>query len=225
MKCSYCNHQLPDDSEFCQYCGNKLDKESNTTETTNEAPKHIEETIYVSSVAKSSNIQPQPHVKKEKKIKVKYCSRCGALIDFKTKTCTGCGKKYFKIRINKFSVVITIMSIVIVALSTLNIYQFTTSNNTNKELIQQLSSLEKQIGNKDSSIKYLKSLIDDSNEKYLEYLQELNFFRNSAVIVGDDGTKKYHKYNCSKLDTTDGYWIFNEEYAEYKGYKKCSECN
>lgn len=31
MICNKCNHKLPDDSEFCQYCGNKIEKQ--TTET------------------------------------------------------------------------------------------------------------------------------------------------------------------------------------------------
>ena len=26
MICNKCNHNLPDDSEFCQYCGNKVEK-------------------------------------------------------------------------------------------------------------------------------------------------------------------------------------------------------
>ena len=34
MICNKCNHNIPDDSEFCQYCGNKLEK-SEATENSN----------------------------------------------------------------------------------------------------------------------------------------------------------------------------------------------
>ena len=44
MICKKCNHKLPDDSEFCQYCGNKINSEevpetSSPDETLNEILK------------------------------------------------------------------------------------------------------------------------------------------------------------------------------------------
>ena len=31
MICGKCNHKIPDDSEFCQYCGNKLDSDNDVS--------------------------------------------------------------------------------------------------------------------------------------------------------------------------------------------------
>ena len=44
-----------------------------------------------------TNVQQQVVVK-EKRETIKYCSRCGSLIDNRTKQCTGCGKQYFKVK-------------------------------------------------------------------------------------------------------------------------------
>lgn len=41
-------------------------------------------------------LQQQAKAKEKKRENIKYCSRCGSLIDNKTKQCTGCGKQYFK---------------------------------------------------------------------------------------------------------------------------------
>ena len=73
MICPKCKNTLPDDSEFCQYCGEKI---------SNPAPEQT------SPIPPQSDFSPNPP-------KLKYCSRCGSLIDQDTKVCTGCGKKYF----------------------------------------------------------------------------------------------------------------------------------
>ena len=165
---------------------------------------------------------PKPtKTKKEKKIKAKYCSRCGAAIDRQTKVCTGCGKKYFKIRLNKFSVAIIILSAVIVTLALLNIFQYLGTQDLKKEI----GILETQISSKEDSLEYLRKTNADLREQNQENSSELRFFRNHAEIVGDDGTDVYHKYGCTWLDTSDGLWIFNSENAKYQGYKKCPYCH
>lgn len=159
--------------------------------------------------------------KKRKKIKTKYCSRCGSVIDRQTKICTGCGKKFFKIRVNKFSVAIIILSTVIVALASLNIFQYSEVQDLKKEM----EILETQISSKEKSLEGFKKTNDDLRKKNQENSSELRFFRNYAEIVGDDGTGVYHKYGCTWLDTSDGLWIFNSENAKYQGYKKCPHCH
>lgn len=39
MICNKCNHKLPNDSEFCQYCGSKIEIEPATAEETSTMSK------------------------------------------------------------------------------------------------------------------------------------------------------------------------------------------
>lgn len=157
--------------------------------------------------------------KKEKTNKTKYCSRCGSAIDCQTKICTGCGKKYFKIRLNKFSVTILIMSFMIVALTTLNILQHLNA----QDLKQEIGSLETKLNTWNNSLEYLRDKNEELRDENSEHREELRFFDNYAVIVSDDGTRKYHKYGCDDLDTS-YFWIYNTEAAKDKGFYACSKC-
>lgn len=67
MKCYNCGQLLPEDSEFCQYCGTKIEQ--------------------VGNVASKKTIIGR------KKI---FCSFCGSTINQETRKCSGCGKQYFK---------------------------------------------------------------------------------------------------------------------------------
>lgn len=131
--------------------------------------------------------------KKEKEIKTKYCSRCGSKIDNQNKICTGCGRKYFKIRLNKFSLKILIMSVVIAVLAILNIFQCINIQNLQKEI----EALETQV----------------------------QFYDRTIVIAANDGTKRYHKYGCVVLDKTSSYAILNVYTARSRGYAECPYCH
>ena len=142
------------------------------------------------------------------KRRTRYCSRCGNLVDPDTKKCTGCGKQYFRgIRFTKFSITVIALVSVVAVVSALCIVQHS-----------DIQALKDEIDTKQTTIN---RLISDSNDNW----DRLDFYDNAVVVIGDDGTEMYHKYGCSKLDISNGYWILNEEAADYDGYKRCSRCN
>ena len=144
---------------------------------------------------------PVPAPQSGKSAKRKYCSRCGSAIDSKTKKCSGCGKQYFRgLRFTKFSVTVIILALVIAALSTLCVLQSKTIEN-------------------------METKVSDLEDEKRDNRAKLNFFDNYVEIVPNDGTRKYHKWGCSKLDTSNGFWIFNTAAAAEDDYKKCPYCH
>ena len=161
--------------------------------------------------------------KKPKRVKKKYCCRCGSLINGETMQCTGCGRKYFKgIRFNKIFFIVLSFSLVLLMAISLIIYQY----NEIKELKKEYFNIGCTISNLTSQSSILETQQNNElNNLKWEYIQELKFFRNHAEIVPDDNSNKYHKYGCSQLDTSNGYWIYNSKAAESEGYKKCNSCH
>lgn len=275
MKCPKCNHALPSDSEFCQYCGARIKKpvappipEVMVAPPAVDAPASAAQPVVETSasevpkqplsvkevdptpVTETPN-SPTPVLKKEepvvaasapkgaKSVQTRYCSKCGSEIDRKTKKCTGCGKQYFRgLRFTKFSVTVIILVLVIAVLSTLCVLQYIRNQETIARLETNISNLALQVRNRDSiisakdtaieakktTIKRLEDELDDLKEERWDNLAKLRFFDNYAEIIPDNGTRTYHKWGCSKLDTSDGFWIFNTAAAE-DDYKKCPHCH
>ena len=182
--------------------------------------------------------QVKPTPKKKKPAKTKYCSRCGSVIDNKTKTCTGCGKQYFRgFKFTKFSVAVIILVLVIAILSTVCVLQFLNTQRIDRanqaeidKMESKISSLEQQVKNKestikakDSTIKRLEGEIEDLEDEKWDNWAKLNFFDKHAVIV-DAHSKKYHTYECDDLDLS-YFWIYNTEKAEQLGFYACPKCH
>ena len=149
----------------------------------------------------------------------RYCSRCGSVINDKNKTCTGCGKKYFKgfkhlfgRLFNKQYVTLTIVSFLLLISLIVNIVLAV--NTANYSSAYRLS--EDEIANYKNNISDLEYEL--SNLKNRE-----NWIDRNVVFIEDDGTNLYHKYDCYKFKGNT-YWVHNIEYAVYRGYKPCSWC-
>ncbi len=97
MKCYNCGHLLPEESEFCQYCGVKIEEIDNVLGKTEVEQKSIklddEQVDILLSGDNVENINPK---KEKNNTKKSFCSVCGSTIDKATKKCSGCGKQYFR---------------------------------------------------------------------------------------------------------------------------------
>lgn len=64
---------------------------------------------------------------------------------------------------------------------------------------------------------------DGYNEAASDLSPELLFWRNSAVLVTETGSK-YHRWDCQYVQNRD-FWIYNFENAQYMGYSPCDVCS
>jgi TolA-binding protein len=78
-------------------------------------------------------------------------------------------------------------------------------------------SYRSQLASKDDTIENLR-------EKNNLMSSKIAFYDWAVVVVPNNGSKKYHKHGCSYLDLSDGFWAYNSEAAESRGYKPCSHC-
>lgn len=129
--------------------------------------------------------QSRPQKQKKKKApKVRYCSRCGSLIDSETKKCTGCERQYFRgIRFKKPTFVVVILVLLLVAVSTLGAWQYKnvqemiaekqTIIEQQEQRIVDLEQKEKEITACEKEIAALKRQVRD-NEKIIESLRRRN---------------------------------------------------
>ena len=182
---------------------------------------------------------PKPtKTKKEKKIKTKYCSCCGTAIDRQTKVCTGCGKKYFKIRLNKFSVAIIILSAVIVALASLNIFQYLGIQNLKKEFegsenhmfTQEKHSEFDNTQYEDFGIttKHIHSyIVISQTEKTCDANGKKEFECETCGHKYTETIYKSHSYSAATCTTPKKCTVCNKTYGEPLGHTdgaKCSRC-
>ena len=206
MICSRCNSILTDESKFCQYCGNKTEIQENSDNLSGSGED-------AENTSKKSN--------KEKKIKIRYCKRCGAVIDNETRICKGCGKKYFKIR--KKSILFLILALSLIT----NVCLCSKVNNLEKSreyFIERVDELRGENSYLEEKRAELDSEVDELKAENRKLKSPAEFFDKYAALVNKN-SKKYHKYSCVYFDKTSSFWIYNIAAAQDEGYYPCSTCH
>lgn len=170
--------------------------------------------------SEQKTVTPAPAASKPK---TRFCKLCGGLIDPVTRKCTGCRKQYFRLPTfagNRWLVVATAVSCVITLLLLFALWEKSSQIDVFRATIadqeRTIDDLEMTIADKSEVVDYLK-------QENRDMRKEIWFYDNHVVFIGDDGTKKYHKYGCDDLDLS-YFWAYNTEAANDKGYKPCSKC-
>lgn len=155
------------------------------------------------------------------KPKTRFCKLCGDPIDPVTRKCTGCRKQYFRpptFAGNRWLVVATAAAcVVIVFLVVALVSQRSAYETQIAELNVKVSELEDEVATRDHTIE---KFLEDNSDMHAE----IRFYDNHIVFIGDNGSNKYHKYDCSYLDMSDGFYAYNTENAKYQGYEPCPHC-
>ena len=148
-----------------------------------------------------------------------FCQKCGNEIPDNSVFCDVCGEKVSphqetpKSPKKKRSNAVIVLSVfLVVALAGCGVLGYIAIRKAN--LVAFKSEV---IKNKNNSMDYYENEVDLLRER-------AEFLDNYVVIVGDNGSKYYHKYECGLWRSGESIGIYNEEAARQDGYKPCSIC-
>lgn len=186
----------------------------------------------VASTAEVSTSQPQ-NSQPEQKEKVRYCSKCGNIVDSQTKKCTGCGKQYFK-GIPWKSVRTIAVALLLVGSIAGNIVLYNENSKLEKEkteLTDNIIELKKSnatLNNRAERLTENNIELEKNNQSLQRKLRtaenDIALYNKYVALVVDDGTRLYHKYGCDVLDKADSYWCYGYSDSTFKQYKPCPLC-
>lgn len=149
-----------------------------------------------SKTAAQTNEVPATHsITPTVKPKIRYCTRCGNVIDPDTKKCTGCGKQYF--RGFRLRTILFVLSLIISLVCNCHLYKSNTTlqselenlNQTYNNLEQIYNDLILENSNLSNTIINLKEeLFTLQNQSYI-YAEKIRFYDKHIVFIVDSNSK------------------------------------
>lgn len=229
MICNKCKQQIPDDCAFCEHCGTKITHDPNAPVF--ETPVTAEPVILADPVAVAEPIKVAEPVTPvtyntisypltPAPIKTKFCSNCGAVIDFKAAVCNVCGKNLKSAKTTLLLILTIILAVAVAVTSVMCVIQ----ESTTESLKEEIEDLEDELDEKEESIETFEQQIVDLNSEINSSRELVNFIDNYVVFIENDGSDLYHKFDCS-LFKGESFWVYNISAAQGEGYYECSRCH
>ncbi|MBR2410168.1 MAG: hypothetical protein IKB08_00425 [Clostridia bacterium] len=121
--------------------------------------------------------------------------------------------------INKFTVSIAILCILLCSSIGTNIYQLMNISETQNTI----STLENKFKRTSESADRARVIINEKNEEIENLEDVISFYERYIVILPDDNTGTYHIYGCKQCDTS-SFWIYTIDDAKAADYQPCNNC-
>ena len=198
MQCPHCHQLLPNDSDFCQYCGVNLSDIGRKVEVPlqQNGNGNVENRSRKKELSKQEESINQSFDSTKQK-KTHYCGQCGGEIDSNSRKCKKCGKQHFRI---KTALPILLLSILSLCLIGAIIVLFL----NNRTAVSRINSLEQAINQKEDDIENLKNTVADlekTNQKYETRISEQKKRINEIENNLEDTTEIVKDYDliCTAL--------------------------
>ncbi len=104
--------------------------------------------------------------------------------------------------------------------------QLADSRSSQNQGAYDLSNMEKELNSLQEEYDALKEehdLMVEAVEAAAKYKDKATFLDKYVVFVMNDGSKRYHTYDCD-LFTHSNFWTYSPKLAEAQGFKACTEC-
>ena len=233
MKCYNCGQLLPEDSEFCQYCGAKIEEVATVlikTETEEISIKSDDEQADI--LLSENNVKTEKTNDSKKKA---FCGVCGSAIDKENKKCTGCGKQYFRgIRLKPLLNCIFCVTILVSLF--FNIMQYTSYTN----LVNEKHNIVKQKKGLEDEVKKLKESVSAEYDKGYDtgYSSGYSKGKSQSTIVTKPSITYSYNYDkdescaipgCSRSPQRNSFYCFSHECMDVGCHNRrandyCSYC-